>query len=54
MRFTITEKLYNYLLAVPSMRSKMQRIVRKIKDSYVFVGTYEDYEDLLNRCKYLD
>lgn len=54
MRFTITEKQYNYLLPVPSMKSKMQRIIGKVKDSYVFVGTYEDYKDLLNRCKYLD
>ena len=54
--FEITIKQYNYLLPVfgcNGTNKLMSRVDRKI-NKYYFIGTNEDYIDLLNRCKYLN
>ncbi len=49
--YQITKKQYDYLL--PVMRDKLLfRTDRKI-DKFYFIGTYEEYKYLLDRCKYL-
>ena len=53
--FEITKKRYDYLLPVlgPSYTNQLVcRIDRKI-EKYYFIGTNEQYNDLLNRCAYI-
>lgn len=50
--FQITKKQYNYLLPVFGLRKLLSVIDRRI-DKYYFIGTKEQYLDLLNRCKYI-
>ena len=53
--FQITKKQYNYLLPIYGIcktNQLLHRIDRKI-DKYYFIGTDEQYIDLLHRCSYL-
>lgn len=53
--FKITKKQYDYLLPVfgnVGSRKLLLKTDRNI-DKYYFIGTYDDYLDLLNRCKYI-
>lgn len=53
--FQITQKQYNYLLPIfgnCGTKQLLSRVDRKI-EKYYFIGTYMEYQDLLNRCAYL-
>lgn len=57
--FRITKEQYNYLL--PVCRNKLLYAYNGIsfkngtkKDLYAFIGSREDFDDIVNRCKYLD
>lgn len=53
--FQITKKQHDYLLPVfgnTGTKQLLQRIDRKI-EKYFFIGTYSEYLDLLNRCKFI-
>lgn len=53
--FQITKKQHDYLLPVFGIcgtNKLMYRIDRKI-EKFFFIGTEDDYSDLLNRCVYL-
>jgi hypothetical protein len=53
--FEITKKRYDYLLPVfgnCGNRKLLCRVDRQI-EKYYFIGTNEDFEDLLVRCKYI-
>jgi hypothetical protein len=53
--FQITKKQHDYLLPVFGIcgTNKLTcRIDRKI-EKFFFIGTEDDYKDLLNRCAYL-
>lgn len=54
--YTITQKQYNYLLPVFGAvgSNKMLQKTIKGRDFYFFIGTDEEYKDMLNRCKYLN
>lgn len=54
--FVITKKQYDYLLPVFGNIGTKQLLYRNANgvDNYYFIGTNEQYKDLLNRCKYLD
>lgn len=45
--YQITREQYNYMLAV--CREKLS----DRNGRYYFIGSYEDYLDFLNRCKYM-
>lgn len=52
--YTLTEKQYDYLLPIfgicaPGVTKLLHR-----QNRYFFIGTYEEYMDALNRCKYLN
>ena len=56
--YKILKTQYDYLLPIfglalnnPKLLTKPSKY--KIEDDYYFIGTYEDYLDMLNRCKYL-
>ena len=54
--FQLTKNQYNYLLPVLGNCGTKQlfyRIDRKI-EKYYFIGSYDGYKDLLNRCKYIN
>lgn len=54
--FQINKKQYDYLLPVfgkDGSDKLLSRIDRKV-DKFYFIGTYEEYLDLLNRCKYIE
>jgi hypothetical protein len=51
--FTITKKQYDYLLPVFGISSGNNRLLAKEK-GYYFIGTNDDYLDMLNRCKYIN
>jgi hypothetical protein len=54
--FEITKNQFNYLLPIygnQATKQLLQKIDRKI-DKFYFIGTYYQYLDLLNRCKYLN
>ncbi len=46
--FRLTKEQYNYLL--PICRNK----ILYSKDLYSFIGSKEEFTDILTRCKYLD
>jgi len=52
----ITEKQYNYLLPVYGIgalnRCKYGSLYQR-RDKYYFIGTNDDYKDMLQRCLYL-
>jgi hypothetical protein len=53
--FQLTKKQYNYLLPVfgnIGTKQLLSRIDRKIK-KYFFIGTYEQFLDAINRCKFI-
>jgi hypothetical protein len=53
--YQITKKQHDYLLPVfgkVGTGQLLQRVDRKVEKFY-FIGSYEEYLDLLNRCKYL-
>lgn len=53
--YQITKKQHDYLLPVfgkCGTNRLLQRVDRKVEKFY-FIGNYEEYLDLLNRCKYL-
>jgi hypothetical protein len=53
--FQITKNQFNYLLPIyghEGTNQLFQRIDRKIEKFY-FIGTYNQFLELLNRCKYL-
>ena len=53
--FQITKKQFNYLLPIygyEGTNQLFQRVDRKI-DKFYFIGTNQEYLELLNRCKYL-
>jgi hypothetical protein len=54
--FHLTKKQYDYLLPVLGNCGSKQlfsRVDRKI-EKYYYIGSYNDYEEVLNRCKYLN
>lgn len=54
--FQLTKNQYDYLLPIFGNYGSKQlfsRIDRKI-EKYYFIGSNDDYKDLLNRCKYLN
>ena len=54
--FQITLQQYNYLLPIygnVGTKQLLTRIDRKI-DKYYFIGSNDEYLDLLNRCKYIN
>ena len=53
--FQITKKQYDYLLPIFGNIGTRKLLLRSVRgvDSYYFIGTQEDYIELLNRCKYL-
>ncbi len=54
--FQITKKQYDYLLPVLGNCGSKQlffRIDKKV-EKYYFIGSYDGYKDLLNRCKYIN
>ncbi len=55
--FQITKKQHDYMLPVFGLAGMISsRLMTRSDrgfDKYYFVGTREDYEDFLNRCKYL-
>jgi hypothetical protein len=53
--FQINKKQFNYLLPIyghEGTNQLLQRVDRKI-DKFYFIGTNQDFLELLNRCKYL-
>jgi hypothetical protein len=53
--FQITKNQFNYLLPIyghEGTNQLLQRVDRKI-DKFYFIGTNQDFLELLNRCKYL-
>lgn len=54
--YQITKTQYNYLLPVFGLASGEQKLIyrtdKKI-DKYYFIGTHEEYIDMLNRCKFI-
>lgn len=57
--FRLTKEQYSYLL--PIFRSKLLYVYNGIvfkngtkTDLYSFIGSREEFTDVLNRCKYLD
>lgn len=53
--FQITLEQYNYLLPIfgnIGTKQLVARVDRKI-NKYYFIGTNDEYLDLLNRCKYI-
>jgi hypothetical protein len=54
--FQITKKQYDYLLPVLGNCGSKQlfsRVDRKV-EKYYYIGSCNDYEEVLNRCKYLN
>jgi hypothetical protein len=54
--FQITKKQYDYLLPVLENYGSKQlfsRVDRKV-EKYYYIGSYNDYKEVLNRCKYLN
>ena len=49
--FTISRERYRYLL--PVLRSKLLCRHTRYGEEYSFIGTLEDREDMLRRCRYL-
>jgi hypothetical protein len=50
--FTITKKQYDYLLPVFGIASSNNRLLARC-GGYYFIGTHDEYRDMLNRCKYI-
>ena len=53
--FKITKERHDYLLPVFGKTGTNQLLEKRVNgiDQYFFIGTEEEYLDLLNRCKYL-
>lgn len=55
--FPISKKKYDFLLPIygpASNNPKMLYTNHGHFETYCFIGTYEEYCDALNRCKYLE
>ena len=52
--YTLTSKQYNFLLPVFGLAGMFPRKILERGSKFFFMGTYADYLDALNRCKYLD
>jgi len=53
--FQITKKRYDYLLPIYGNIGSCQllhKVDRKV-DKYYFIGTDEEYKELLHRCEYM-
>ena len=50
--FQITKKQYDYLL--PVLRKQLLHRIDRKHDKYFFIGSDDEYLDLLNRCKYIN
>lgn len=51
--YTITKKQHDYLLPVFGLSAKGVTKLHYSRGQYYFIGTYAEYKDMLNRCKYL-
>jgi hypothetical protein len=54
--FQITKKQYDYLLPVLGncgSKQLLSRVDRKV-EKYYYIGSYNDYKEVLNICKYLN
>lgn len=54
--FQITKKQYDYLLPVLGncgSKQLLSRVDRKV-EKYYYIGSYNDYKEVLNRCKYIN
>ena len=55
--FQTTKERYNYMLPVFGLAGtvKHRLVVKNDRgvDKYYFIGTHEDYNDFLSRCKYM-
>lgn len=54
--YQITKKQYDYMLpiyGIPALNKLHSRIDRKIEKFY-FIGTENEYLEMLNRCKYIN
>ena len=52
--YSITEKQYNYLLPIFGKSGVVKNRLLSHGRGFYFIGSHEDYEDMLNRCAYLD
>ena len=50
--YKITKEQYNYLLPT-ELKPKLLCRNAGGKEYHYFIGTFEGYKDVLNRCKYL-
>ena len=55
--FEITKERYNYMLPIYGIEGMLgDRMLRRVErgiEKFFFIGTKSEYEDFLNRCKYL-
>jgi len=53
--FQITETQYNYLLPIFGNigTKQLYHTVDRKYDKYYFIGSNDNYVDMLNRCKYI-
>jgi len=51
--YSLTKEQYNYLLPVFGICAAIRTQLLTRRDKYYFIGTYDEYLDALNRCKYL-
>jgi len=56
MKHSITKKQYNYLLPIYGIigTNKLLLTTNQGVEKYYFIGNYDEYLELLNRCKYID
>lgn len=53
--YSITQKQYNYLLPIYGLSGMIPRKIKRFENGKCyFFGSYEEYQDAMNRCKYLD
>lgn len=54
--FQITKKQHDYLLPIFGNigTKKMLAIIDRKVEKFFFIGNYDEYLDLLNKCKYLN
>jgi hypothetical protein len=54
--FQLTKKQYDYLLPVLGncgSKQLLSRVDRKV-EKYYYIGSCNDYKEVLNRCKYIN
>lgn len=54
--FEITKQQYDYLLPVFGIiaTNKLLSIIDRKIEKYFFIGTTDEYLDMINRCKYIN